>query len=95
MYREIKDISRVKRNNEIYGKDQFFSKKKQNLITSMYYKNSIYLENSHDNSGIQILIFSLRLLFVTKEKKSPPAICLFTRENNPLSLMLFGKPCLW
>ena len=73
MYREIKDIFRVKKNNEIYGKDQFFSKKNQNLITCMYYKNSIYLENSHDNSSIQVLIFSLRLLFVTNEKKKSPS----------------------
>ena len=55
------------------GKINFSQKKNQNLITSMYYKNSIYLENSHDNSGIQILIFSLRLLFVTKEKKRSPS----------------------
>ena len=31
-------------------------------------------ENSIDNSSIQILIFNLRLLFVTKEKTIPPAI---------------------
>ena len=32
MYREIKDIFRVKKNNEIYGKDQFFSKKIKILL---------------------------------------------------------------
>ena len=40
----------------------------------MQYKNSKILGNSIDNSSIQIFIFSLRLLFVTKEKKIfPPA----------------------
>ena len=57
--------------------DQFFSKKKKkkkkkkNHITcvKIKYKNSNSLENSIDNSSMQIFIFSLRLLFVTKEKK--------------------------
>ena len=50
-----------------------FSQKNQNPITCMWYKNSKSLENSIDNFSIQIFIFSLRLLFVTKEKTFPPS----------------------
>ena len=38
----------------------------------MQYKNSKILGNSIDNSSIQIFIFSLRLLFVTKKKTFSP-----------------------
>ena len=47
--------------------------KNQNRITFMLYENSKSSENSIDNSSIKIFIFSVRLLFVTKEKKFPPA----------------------
>ena len=64
-----------------YMGDQFFSKKKkkkkknQNFITfvKIQYNNSNCLENSIDNSSMQIFIFSLRLPFVTKEKKISPS----------------------
>ena len=48
-----------------------FSQKNQNSFTYMYHKNSKSLENNIDNSSIQIFIFSLRLIFVFKEKKFP------------------------
>ena len=47
-----------------------FSQKNQNPVTYLQYRNN-YLENSIDNFSIQIFIFSLRLLFVIKEKKFP------------------------
>ena len=63
-HHEIKDVSRVKYNNEIYEKDHF-SQKNQNPITCMQYKNSKSLGKNIDNPSIQIYIFSLKLLFVT------------------------------
>ena len=74
-----------------------YSQKNQNAITFMQYKNSKSLENSIDSSSIQIFIFSLRLLFVTKEKKFPPAKFPIppTGGNIPYPLRLVGKLCLW
>ena len=55
------------------------------------------MENSVNNFSIQIFIFSLKLLFVTKEKNYPLAKFTFppTGGNTPYPLKLFGKPCLW
>ena len=50
-----------------------FFQKNQNPVTYIWYKNSKSLENSIDNPSIQPFIFSLRLLFVTKEKKIFPS----------------------
>ena len=50
-----------------------FSQKNQNPTTYIWYRNSKSFENSINNSSIQILIFSLQLLFVTKKKTFSPA----------------------
>ena len=86
IHHEIKDISKVKQNNEIYGRPIFLKKKKEKKKKSksystnhnptcvkIQYKNSNSLENSIDNYSMQMFIFSLRLLFVTKEKKNSPS----------------------
>ena len=55
-----------------YIKKIDFSQKNLKPITCMQYKNIKSLENSIDDFSMQIFMFSLRLLFVTKkEKKSP------------------------
>ena len=78
IHHEIKAISRVKQNNEIYKKDWFFSKRSKSyhlyVLQKKWKKKKNSLENSIDNSSIQIFVFSLRLLFVTKEINCPSKI---------------------
>ena len=60
-----------------------YSQRNQNTITCMYYKNSKSLENSIDNSSIQISNFRLGLLFLTN----------FPQQNFPsLSLGEYPLP---
>ena len=56
-----------------YIKKIDFSQKNLKPITCMQYKNIKSLENSIDDFSMQIFMFSLRLLFVTKKEKNPPS----------------------
>ena len=64
-----------------------FFQKNQNPVTYIWYKNSKSLENSIDNPSIQPFIFSLRLLFVTKEKKIIP------QQNFPFPPLGENRAC--
>ena len=70
-----------------------FSQKNQNPISCMWYKNSKSLKNSIDNFR-QIFTFSLRLLFVTKEKTFPSPSKIFHSPHfaeHPLPLNAIWK----
>ena len=86
---EIKDISKVKENNEIYEKDCFFPEK----IKILLHVCSIKIVNLWKT----VLIIPVSIPFMTKEKKFPLAKFPIspTGGNTSYPLTLFGKPRLW
>ena len=90
-YHEIKDVFKVKQNNETYEERPIFLKKIQIVLLVCSTEKANFWETVLIIPGNRYSFLVLRLLFVTKEKTFPPAKFPIpsTGGNSPYTLTLF------